>query len=161
MAVTSTRFNHTLTLLNTGAVDIDTLKVMLLSNAATFTAAHTTLDQVAGALDGDPEERPYEVYGNGWAQGGVLLENVEWSTVAADVDTVPNDSMLDADNVSVTATGGPIGPGRKAVVYDDSHVNKAVLLFIDFGEDQTAGEDTDFKINWSSNGLLRERDYPA
>lgn len=161
MAVTITRYNHTLTLLNTGAIDLNNLKVMLLTNAATFSAANTTLDQVAGALEGSPAERANEVYGNAWTQGGELLAGVAWTTVAADVDTVANDSMLDANDVSVTATGGPIGPTRKAVVYDDAHGSDAPLLFIDFGEDQQAGEDTDFKIVWSTNGMLRERDYPA
>ena len=161
MAVTISRYNHTLNMKNKAEIDWDSMKVMLLADSATFDRTDATLDDVAGVEEGELLERAHEVYGNGWAQGGILIEAATWSAVAADLDTYPNDSMLDADDVSETATGGPIGPARKAVIYDSAHEDLVPLFFIDFGEDQQAGEDTDFKIVWSSNGIYRERDYPA
>lgn len=159
MAVTSARYGHTLTLLLNQAIDLDALKVMLLNNTATFTRTHTTLDQVAGAESGG--ERPNEVHGNNWTEGGELLTSTAFTQVVADGDSQSDDSMFDADDVSKTATGGPIGPGYKAVVYDSAHTDKVPLVWIDFGEAQQAGQDTDFKFVWAALGILRFRDYPA
>lgn len=155
MAVTITRYNHTLTLKNMGEIDYTSLKVMLLDDGASFDPTDDTLEDVAG------EANANEVSGSGWAAGGVALASVAWSTVAADGDSITNDSMLDADDVSITATGGSIGPAHAAVIYDDSHEDDVPLFFIDFGEPQEAGQDTDFKIVWNANGIYRERDYPA
>lgn len=158
MAATIARYNHTLTLKNTGAIDWASLKLVLLTDGASFDPTDTSLDDVAGAAD---PSRPHEVFGNGWTEGGEDIENAAWSTVVADGDSIANDSMLDADDISVTATGGPIGPAHGGVIIDDSHEDKVPLYFIDFGDPQEAGQDTDFKVVWHANGIYRERDYPV
>jgi hypothetical protein len=92
-----------------------------------------------------------EVYGNGWPAGGPTLANVT-QTQAAITDVSVNDAMLDADDVSVVASGGSIGPTYKALLYD--HTNEYPIAFIDFGGSQAAGDTTEFKIRWSANGIL-------
>ncbi len=144
MAVTVNLYNNATKRLVNKEVTFTTLKLMLLSNLASFTASHTTLDQVAGA----GPTRANEVYGNGWTQGGMTLASVAVTTVTT------NDAMLDANDVTVTATGGAIGPAYAAVLYDDTDSNKAPLLYVDFGQAQTAGQDTDFKVVWNASGLI-------
>lgn len=141
MAVTISLYNNTVKRLLNKEVTYTTLKLMLLNNTASFTAANTTLSQVSNA-------GAYEVSGNGWAAGGQTLANV-----AVTVVTI-NDAKLDADDVIVTATGGAIGPAYKAVLYDDTDASDAPLAFIDFGQVEEAGQDTDFRVVWNASGIL-------
>lgn len=92
----------------------------------------------------------YEVYGNGWAPGGVLLTTVAWSAAALDSGT-SNDAKLTLDNVVINATGGAIGPSSFAVIYDKSTWKP--LWFITYNSAQTAGSTTDFKFTWPANGI--------
>jgi hypothetical protein len=143
MAVTFTPYNHTLKLLANKEVTFTTLNCMLLADAATFTAADTSIDDVAGAAS---PHRANEVYGNGWTEGGETL-----ASVAVTVSGT-NGAKLDADDISVTATGGQIGNAYKAVVYDTT--TGYALAFCDFGEAWRAGETTPFVVNWSSSGII-------
>lgn len=141
MAVTISLYDHTAKLFANGDVTLSTLKVQLLSASASFTASHTALTSVnnSGA---------YEVDGNGWTTGGETLANVAVTV------TGTNDAKLDADDVSVTATGGSVGPASYAVIYDDTDASDAPLAFIDFDGAQEAGVGTDFKITWNANGII-------
>ena len=143
MAVTISVYNSSIRRLVGQQVNFLTLKLMLLDNNAVFNATHTTLSGPAGPGNAN------QVSGNGWTAGGELVSNVTVTTV----DT--NDAMLDAENVIKKALGGPIGPAHKAVLYDDSDTNDGPLVFVDFGEPITAGENTDFLVAWSEMGILR------
>lgn len=140
MAVTMSLYNHTVKLAANKELTLTTLKVKLLDNTASFVAtdaAVTTVD-AAGTK---------EVSGNGWASGGPTLASVAVTTVTT------NDAMLDADDVSVTASGGSIGPAYAALVYDAT--SSKPLIYIDFGQVQAAGDTTDFKIVWDATGLIK------
>lgn len=145
MAVTISRYNHSAKLMLNKEIVYTTLKVMLLNASATFTATHTTLSQVnnTGA---------YQVSGNGWTAGGETLA----SAAITIVDT--NDAMLDATDISKTASGGSIGPASAAVIYDDTHASDAPLWYVDFGGAKEAGVGTDFKVNLNASGLFRIAD---
>ncbi len=142
MAVTISAYDHTVKKLVNKEVTYTTLKAMLLDNTATFTAADTTLNQVAGT------GHTKEVSGNGWTTGGLTLDNVAITTITT------NDAKLDADDVVATASGGQIGPAYAAVIYDDTDSNDAPLFYIDFGGVQAAGDTTDFKIVFHANGIV-------
>jgi hypothetical protein len=141
MAVTYSQYDHTLKLLLNREVTFTTLKVKLLDNTASFTASQTTV----AAVDGSGAK---EVNGNGWTSGGITLSNVTVTQVTT------NDAMIDADDVGVTASGGSIGPAYAALVYDSTS-NKP-LWYIDFGQAQSAGSTTDFKIVWDATGLMKD-----
>ncbi|MCW5722439.1 MAG: hypothetical protein KIS86_14970 [Devosia sp.] len=143
MAVVTRLYNSAARRLINQSVDLDNLKVMLLSNSAAFNAAHTTLEGPAGVANAN------EVDGNGWTTGGELIENVAVSTITTD------DAMIDGDDIVVTAVGGPIGDAFAAVIYDDSDPNDAPLAFISFGQAVNAGESTDFKFIWPSDGIFK------
>lgn len=140
MAVTISVYNHTAKKFLNKEVDLEALTLMLLSNDATFTAAHTQLTQVSNA-------DAYEVHGSNWTEGGELIENVTVSTVTT------NDAKIDGDDISVTATGGDIGPAYKAVIYDDTDADDMPLFFIDFDGAKTAGNGTAFIVAWHADGI--------
>lgn len=141
MAVTMSLYDHTTKLLVNKEVTFTTLKVKLLDNTATFSASATTV----AAVDGSGGK---EVSGNGWPAGGPTLATVAVTQVTT------NDAQISADNVTVTATGGSIGPAYAALVYDAT--SSKPLLYIDFGQAQSAGATTDFKIVWdATNGIIK------
>lgn len=140
MAVTITLYNTAVSKFVDGSHSAsDAYKVELLNNSATFTASDTT----KAAVDGSGS---YEVSGNGWDVGG------EATTLSVSLTTT-NDATIDATDISVTATGGPIGPAYKALLYNDTDSDHPVA-FIDFGEAKTADEGTDFKITWNAAGVV-------
>lgn len=131
---TTRQYNHTARLFLAQQVDLNNLKVMLLDGDAVFSAANTTLVQVAGVAHVD------EVDGNGWTTGGELFENVVVTTTTTD------DATLAGDEIRVRATGGNIGPAEAFVVYDDTSASDNPLFFVEFSEPVYAGEGTDFLI---------------
>jgi len=141
MAVTVSKYNHTNKKWINGEVTKTTLRLMLLNNTASFVATHTALNSVAGA------GHTKEVYGNGWTQGGETFANVAVTIVNT------NQAMLDADDIRKTATGGDIANAYAAVIYDDTDANDAPLWYIDFGQGETAGQDTDFLYVVNASGI--------
>lgn len=137
MAVTVSRYNHTVKKLLNGEIDLSDLAFMLLDDdaAALFDATDTNISAVSGN----------EVDGNGWTTGGEDLANVAVTVITT------NDAKIDADDISITATGGPIGPAESGVIYEKTSGD--LLWFYDFGQAETAGEDTDFKVIINANGI--------
>lgn len=143
MAVTVHRFNNVAKKLLNQEINLANIKAMLLNAAKTaaFDATNTTVDQVVGAAVAG--HRANEVYGNGWTEGG--------EAVAATV-SVRNTSgaALSFADARKTATGGNIGPAYGALYYDAT--NMAPLYLQDFGQMQTAGQDTDMLLRFDPNG---------
>lgn len=138
MAVTISLYNHTSRLFADGSnAPGDTYKVKLFT-AATFNASHTTLAGVGGTE---------ATTGTGYTAGGPSLANVAVTTVTT------NDARFDADDVTLTATGGSI-TASFGVIYNDTDANDPPLAFIDFDGSQSAGAGTDFKIVWDANGIF-------
>lgn len=138
MAVTVSLYNqYSRDVQNGSHIAGNTYKVALLNASGTFNAANTVWSDVSAN----------EVSGNGWAAGGETLENVAITTVTT------NDSKFDADDISVAATGGAIGPAENAVIYDASDAG-SLMAHISFGEAKTADVGTDFKITWNAGGIL-------
>lgn len=126
------KYNATDAVLFSG--NITAAKVLLL-HTLNFNPAHTTLDQVtqSGAL---------EVYGNGWAQGG-MLANVTIVTVSAHVE-------LRSTGVQVLASGGAIGPAVAGVMY----ANSEPFLFFNFEGDKFTINGHYFSISWINDTIL-------
>ena len=138
MAVTISLYNHTRRRFLSGAnAEGDTYKVMLCT-AATFNAADTTLAGIT---------KTETANGNGYTTGGATLANVTVSTVTTD------DAMFDADNVTWSASGGSI-EGAYGIVYNDTDADDPPVAFIDFDGTQTAGDGTDFIIQWNASGIV-------
>lgn len=136
------RYNHTVQKLLDNSVDPEGLKVMFLNNSASFDATHTTVDQVTNSGG-------YEVYGNGWPQGG---EDITASVNIVDT----NGAALAAAEIAVTATGGTIGPIYHALVYYGT-----IPLWMETPDDpQSAGDGTDMRIPFANGILFQVLDEP-
>jgi hypothetical protein len=136
MAVTINLYDHTAKLFANKEVDFTGLKVVLLDSSGTFTASDTQYSDISAN----------EVSGNGWSAGGMALSGVAVTNVTT------NDAMLDATDLSVTASGGAIGPAENAVIRDVT--NNKLIAHISFGASQTAGVGTPFLFTWNASGII-------
>lgn len=138
MAVTVNLYNHTSKRFAEGSNAVgDTYKVMLCT-AATFDATNTTLDGIT---------KTEVASGNGYTTGGQALANVAVTTVTT------NDAKFTADTVTWSASGGSI-TASYAILYNDTDTDAPPVLFIDFDGSESAGDGTDFKIIWNTNGIV-------
>ena len=126
-------YNHTRALFAAGDVNEANLKVMLVSGY-TFAATETALTAITSA----------QVSGNGWTVGGEAIANSAVTAVGAD-------AKLDGDDISVTASGGDIGPATALVVVDVT--SSAPLFHYSFPSSQTAGDGTPFNVTWDASGI--------
>ncbi len=133
MAVTITLYNHTAKLFANGDVTLAGLKFML-TDGYSFDATETDLTDASAA----------EVDGNGWDAGGEAIGSAAVTVVTT------NDSKLDGSDISVTASGGPIGPADGGVIHDGTYP----LAYVAFGEDKTADVGTPFNVNWNASGIV-------
>lgn len=141
MAVTANVYNHTMAQLAAQNVHNANLYLMLLTSSASFSAADTTVDAVAGAAS---PNRAKEFFGNGWAQGGKNVASVAAATITT------NDATVTGAQTSQTAAGGNIGPCRFVLLYDATTMKPLVLY--DLGQDEYAGDTTDFKLTFDLTG---------
>lgn len=138
MAVTVSLYNHTSKRFAEGSNSpSDTYKLMLCT-AATFDAANTTLASVT---------KTEVANGFGYITGGQALANVAVTTVTT------NDAKFTADTVTWSASGGSI-TASYAILFNDTDTDDPPLLFIDFGGEESAGTGTDFKVIWSTDGIV-------
>ena len=123
-------------------MDAITFKLMLLDNTATFVAANTLLNDVAGV------GHTKEVSGNGWTLGGETLAGVSGSIINV------NETKLDATDISKTATGGSIGPAFSAVLFNADGGDDPPFIYFDFETSKEAITGRDFIFRWASDGLF-------
>lgn len=143
MVVTISFYDQFMEFAGDNSIDLDgdVFNVELYNSTHTFTSTHTNRSQVsANAL----------ATGNGYTNPGQALTTPTWTTTTG-VQT------FDAVDTTWTASGGSIGPARHALIYDDTSTTPfADLLMcdIDFGQDETAGTGTDFKITYNASGIF-------
>jgi len=136
-------FNHTARAMIAGEfVAADTYKIMLLNETATFNAAHTTLTQVSNAA-------AYEVYGNGWTQGGETLASVAISTITT------NDAMFDAADVIKAITTGGLAAYKALVIYDDTDANDPPLCYLQLTEEVTTPAGVSVGVFFPADGIIK------
>jgi hypothetical protein len=130
-------YNHSAKVFANNEVNIANLKVMLVNNY-TFDPFDSNMNYIDNQ----------EVWGNGWPAGGQAVAGA-----AVTVVTV-NDAMLDANDISVTASGGTIGPATGAVLYEADSPGGLPLAYIDFAGSESAGNGTNFNISWNASGII-------
>jgi hypothetical protein len=126
---------------NTIDMDGDTFKGELYNSTHTFTQADTQRsDIVANAL----------ATNFGYTNPGQDLTTPTWVEGSGTV-------TFDAADQVWTASGGSIGPARHMVIYSDtaSAPVDALMLNINFGQDETAGDGTDFRVNFNATGIFQ------
>ena len=132
-------YNHTRKLFNNSEVSVGTLKAMLTSGYV-FAATETAMTAATAA----------EVSGFGWTAGGEAI-----ASAAVTIDAT-NGMKLDGSDISVTATGGDIGPADGLVVYDAT--GGEPLFHFAFPAAQTAGDGTPFLVTWNASGIYTSGD---
>lgn len=138
MPATITLYNHTpARFANGDNAGGDTYKLMLCSTA-TFSAANTTLASIT---------KSEIASGTGYTTGGATLAGVAVTTVTT------NDAMFDANDVSITASGGSIAAAF-GILYNDTDANDPPVAFIDFGGTITAPDGVPFVVQWNANGIV-------
>lgn len=106
----------------------DTLKIML-SNVAPIAGNQVKIDITEIAA------------GNGYIAGGVQVPNNSYDILAG------GQSALNGDDAVLTAAGGPIGPYRYAVLYNDSALNDELIGWWDHGSNQTLADGEAVTLN--------------
>jgi hypothetical protein len=140
MAVTISLFNHTLSKFLDGSFAVgDTYKLKLYS-ALTPDLTDTTL----AAVDAGGTEA---TTGTGYTAGGATLASVAVTIVST------NGAQLDAADVSWTASGGTIAASH-GVIYNDTDADDPPVAVINFDGTQTAGDGTNFNVNFNASGIL-------
>lgn len=139
MAVTVAYFDKFIENVGKNLIDLDThtFKIMLVNN---YTYDSTDEDLVhIGSVE--------IANGNGYSTGGAALTGVTFAFGGGV-------TKWDADDVSWSASGGTIGVTDGAILYDDSATDDKLVCYIDFGQDESAGDGTDFKITFNASGIL-------
>lgn len=117
-------------------------KVALLANAYTpDLAAHTVYADLTNEL----------ATANGYTAGGAALANTTWTESG-------HTTTFDADDLTVSAAGGTIGPFRKAAIYLNATVNAHVKPLVGYcvldAADISISDGNSFIIQWNVAGLL-------
>ena len=144
---TSQLYDHTVNLFVSGANSTaDTYKVILLSSAATFVAAATTVDEVTNS-------GANEVSGNGWTAGGMTIGNPTITQVTT------NDSQFSGDNIITEISGGDLGPFSAYVIVNSTDSKPLAYITLDAPETVTSGLYA--QIAWPSDGIIKFTYTPA
>jgi len=117
----------------------DSLKILL---------TNTAPDPATDAVKGDLSEITAE---HGYSAGGTALANKTF-------EQVDGTAFLIADDVVFTASGGPVGPFRYAVLYNDTPTSPAdpLIQFWDYGSSITLQSGETFTVDLSPvNGALQ------
>lgn len=109
----------------------DTLKVYLTNNAPSASA-----DSVKADLAGITEQNGYAAAD---AQNGY--------TEASGTGT------LTCVDVTITASGGTVGPFRYVVLYNDTAANDELIAYWDYGSSITLADGESFKIDFAASTL--------
>jgi hypothetical protein len=140
MAV-ATLYNHTVNRFVNGLNGSGDSYIINLYSEFTFNAANTT----KAAAESGATQLPTA---NGYTENAKTLGSVTLSLVTT------NDAAFDAADVSWTASGGPIGPARYAMIYNDTDADDPPLVYIDLEENKTADNGTPFNITFNASGIV-------
>jgi hypothetical protein len=138
MAVTVSLYNHTARRFADGSNSPEDTYFIILCTASDFDAVNETISQVNHT---ELEEA------NGYLTGGLELTSV------AVLTTTTNDAKFTANNLTWSATGGDI-VASSAILFNGTDGSTPPLLHIDFGEEITVLDGTDFRIVWNTNGII-------
>lgn len=116
-------------------LDTHTLKVMLTNTAPLVTnSVKADLTEISA--------------GNGYTAGGVTV-------AGQDFEQTTGTAALSGTDPVITASGGPIGPFRYAVLYNDTPTSPAdpLIQFYDYGSSITLADTEPFTVDFGSTIL--------
>jgi hypothetical protein len=104
-----------------------------LSNTAPNVATHAVKADLAEISTGSGYAGPVDIDNDGTRSGGTV-------------------NLAVTDKV-VTASGGPVGPFRYAIVYNDTHASDALIGYFDYGAAITLADGETFTLDFAANLL--------
>lgn len=118
-----------------GAVNLntDTFKVYL-----TNTAPSASADDVKTDL-AEISQSPL----NGYTLGGVDIQNA--------YSEASGTGTMTAVDVTITASGGTIGPFQYAPIYDDTHASDILMCWYDYGSAVTLNDGESFTVDFGAS----------
>ena len=118
----------------------DVLKCILMNDTFTFDPeAHSVLTDVSASE---------LAAGNGYTQGGKTVESV-----TATIDTANEKvTVQSAAAVSWEASGGDMAASAAAIIFNDTHANKTIVVGVQFDTAKTAVDGTFLNVN-TQNGI--------
>lgn len=120
-------------------LDSDTFKAVLTNTAPTI-ATDDELADISEISDG-----------NGYTTGGLTLSSVTFSEEPSDTGRW----IFTCADFTWTATGGPIGPFRYVVIYDDTSTGDKLVGVFDFGTALTVPADSYFQVDIGADGIMK------
>lgn len=117
--------------------DSDTLKLALSNTLPTASSDATWGDVSASEI----------ASGNGYTAAGQTMTSVTWSKSGAV-------STLDMADVTITASGGSIGPFQYMILYNDTATGDALIGFYTLSASTTIADGDSFTLQIDSTGVL-------
>jgi hypothetical protein len=124
-----------------GSIDLDTDTFKCVLCTASYTPNRSTQSDY-----GDVSNEL--TTGAGYTSGGATLTNVAWGQVSGT-------ATFDCEDIAWTASGGPIGPCRVAVIYDDTSSGDLLLCYCVLdSSDVTVTDGNDLTIQIHTSGVF-------
>jgi hypothetical protein len=139
--MTITYYDQFLTNVANGSIDLvnDEFRVLLV-NGYTFSALHDEkADVVASEIPA----------GSAYSTGGIQLTGKTFG-----FDDANDRSKWDADDVSITASGGSLGPVTGAIIYSVTSTDDKLVAYLDFGGAETASDGEELRLTFGADGLF-------
>lgn len=134
-------YNHTAKRQMAGENSIsDEYKIVLLNSSGTFNATHVTLDECTASGS-------YEVYGNGWSQGGEAIP-----TMSAAISGTAS-GVITAAALNVPIAGGDLGPFSYFVIANTTDSGSPPVAHVELDSPQTVPNGYIWYCPWD-NGIL-------
>lgn len=124
-------------------LETDTLKVGLITDAATPTAA--TGDPRWGAGGSTNFSSSQVTPGGNYSTGGPAIANNTYTETSGT-------ATLDGDNISIAQDGSNPTDARWGIIYNDTSTGKEAIGFVDLGGDTDLSAGA-FAINWNASGI--------
>ena len=128
----------------------NTIKAALVDS--TITPTEATADPHFGGT-GTTNLAANEVSGTGYTAGGLTLAGKSLSLVS-------NRFVFNADDVTFLLNAAGPTNARWCIVYNDTHVNKKAIAFIDLGQVLSL-RDADIKVDINASGLFDQGNQAA
>ena len=138
---------------------------------ATYTPCNDWVDYLAEDVDAASDQfvvalsntAPAAESSNPTADGNGILANVTQITytnlssrnlTTASSSQTGGTFTLDFNNLTLTASGGSVGPFRYVYIYDDTVANDPVVCVFDYGSSITLADTETLDININASGLF-------
>jgi len=117
------------------------------------------LDTSFGPFDAETDLTYSDISANEIATGNGYTQNNKTLTTVS-LDQTDNEMLLNADNLTWSASGGAIETCKACAIINETHANDTIICCIEFGANYATADGTSLAIN-VSNGIIKLTANPA